>query len=132
MSRQPFNQVGSGLPQMSGAFSGWKTGLELVRVKQRIENGFVVDSREKFVYTGVVQPLSPKLLNLKPEGLRAFEWLQIHAQVGTLTLNLDVNDIIERKGKRYKVMGKLDYSDMGFFEYHVVEDYQPTPGERDE
>lgn len=127
MSRKPFNQdASSGLPQMQDAFANWESGLELTKVTQRIENGLVYDRKEKFKFRGVVQPLSDKIINVKPENLRAFEWKLIHAETGAL--NLNNNDLIEIKGKRFKVFGLRDYSDMGYMEYHAVEDFSDKRG----
>lgn len=92
MTAKPLNQL-SGMPQMSAAFSGWQKSITLLRIVQTVsDGGFVTDTPTSVTFQGTIQPLSPKLIVLKPEGQRAWEWLQIHAFAGSL--NLDNNDRI--------------------------------------
>lgn len=76
-------------------------------------------------FRGVIQPLQPKTIALKPEGQRAWEWLQIHCFSGPL--NLDDDDQIIWQGRNYKVMGVYNYELNGYIEYHLVRDYQNKP-----
>jgi hypothetical protein len=70
---------------------------------------------------GSIQPLTDKALNVKPEGERAWAWYYIH----TLTnFRLDVNERIWIRGERYKVMSFKDYSRSGYYEYHIIEDFE--------
>ena len=68
-----------------------------------------------------IQPLSARALAVKPEGQRNWQWLQLHT--GT-NVDLKNNDRIKIKGTLYKVMAKYDYSRNGFFEFHVVLDFE--------
>ncbi len=113
----------SGMPQISAAFSGWLSPIVLMKITQVIDNGFPIDVSEEIRFKGVVQPLSPKQLMLKPEGQRAFEWLLICCPAAQ-RVNLNVNDRIVYNGQKYKVMGQNNYSQSGFIEYHAVQDYQ--------
>ncbi len=121
MSRRPLN-LGSGMPQMGPAFQGWQKKITVVKITQTIVNGLTVDAEQTISFQGTIQPLSPKNLVLKPEGMRSWKWLQIHAFSGSL--NLVDNDRIEYGGDRYKVMGLYDYSLNNFIEYHLVRDFQ--------
>lgn len=119
---KPLNML-SGMPQMSAAFMGWSKTITLKKRIQSVDSdGMVYDVNSTIVFKGTIQPLSPKTIALKPEGQRAFTWLQIHALVGTL--NLTVNDEIIYNGTKYKVMAVLDYSLNGFYEYHACEAFQ--------
>ena len=122
MSPKPLNQI-SGMPQMSAAFSGWAKTITLNRRSQTVTDGLVSYAVTPFTFKGTIQPLSPKAIALKPEGQRAWPWLQIHALAGTL--NLDVDDQIVYNGDIYKIMALLDYSLNNFIEYHAVHEYQP-------
>lgn len=122
MSKTPLNDT-SFMPQMGIAFSGWGSNICISKVVQYIHDGLVTESTNNIEFSGTVQPLSPKLLMLKPENLRAFEWLDIHCFSGRL--DLDANDVIFYKDKKYKVMGVNDYSNNNFIEYHAIEDYHP-------
>jgi hypothetical protein len=111
------------MPQITSAFRGWLSKITITKVFQKIENdGLVSDSEQSITFEGTVQPLSPQKLMTKPEGLRSWEWLQIHCF--SSSLNLATNDIIVWKCKKYKVMGKLDYSLNGYVEYHAIEDFK--------
>jgi hypothetical protein len=113
---------GSGMPQMSAAFGGWAQRVTFVRrVQQIVDDGLVSYNDVAFTFRGTVQPLSPKQISLKPEGQRAWEWLQVHCFSNA---QLEPNDQIVYNGKIFKVMGKLDYSLNGYVEYHLVADYQ--------
>ncbi len=114
----------SSMPQIAAAFSGWMTTIYLVRVSQNVvDDGFICEKTEQVPFQGVVQPLSPKLIALKPEGERAWSWLQIHLP-STSPLKLNVNDKIIYNSKKFKIMGNNDYTLDGYVEFHAVEDFQ--------
>lgn len=113
----------SGMPQINAAFSGWGVTLLLVRITQQIVDGFVHDIPQQIPFHGVVQPLSPKQLMLKPEGERAWTWLQIHMQASS-PVKLAPNDRIMYNDRKYKIMARLDYTADNYVELHATEDYQ--------
>lgn len=112
----------SGFPQMSSTLDGWEQSIQLVKVTQKIVQGDAEFPEEVTNFLGVVQPLKTEDLQFKPENLRSWQWLWIHAKAGTL--NLNTNDKVIFNGKRYKVYGKKDYSLNGYVEYEIVEDYE--------
>ena len=69
---------------------------------------------------GSIQPLSARALLVKPEGERSWKRYQIHTATN---VDLNNNDRIRIRGHLYKVMAKYDYSRSGFFEFHVVGDF---------
>ncbi len=113
----------SGKPQISAAFSGWGSAILLVKISQQIIDGLVQEIAHQIPFHGIVQPLSAKQIALKPEGERAWAWLQIHIQASS-PVKLDVNDRIMVDCRKYKVMGRLDYSANNYIELHCVEDFQ--------
>lgn len=117
------NQI-TGMPQMTAAFAGWSTRLSLAVIKQTVVDGFAKVTEEQFRFTGTVQPLDPEKVQLKPDGQRSWQWLQIHCIAGGL--NLKTNDRIVYNERKYKVMAVLDYSLNNFVEYHCIEDYEAT------
>ncbi len=121
MSPVPLN-LQSGMPHVGRAFAGWSKTITLGKITQTVANGFVTDTIAPFTFQGVIQPLSAKSIYLKPEGQRAFEWLQIHCVAGSA--NLNTNDRIVYNGKTFKIMAQRDYSLDGYIEYHAIEDYQ--------
>lgn len=118
---QKLNQL-SGMPKMMAAFTGWQRPITLTKVTQDVVNGLLTPTTQILNFMGTVQPLSPKEIALKPEGQRAWPWLQIHCL--NTTLQLTTNDQIVYNGTTYKIMGVLNYHQSGFLEFHAVEDYQ--------
>lgn len=110
------------MPQMGLAFSGWMKSVTLLKVTQTVSLGDVENSLEEICFLGVIQPLGAKSIALKPEGQRAWQWLQIHCVSSDLDLN--VNDRIQFCGVNYKIMAKNDYSLNNYIEYHAVKDYE--------
>lgn len=149
MSRAPLN-MGSGMPHMGAAFAGWAKPITVYKRTQTLIDGLVTYTgdpsqwdqagpQQQFdmegatfdvkippvtaiSFTGVIQPLNPKLIELKPEGQRAWEWLQVHCTSGVL--DLDTDDQIIYNQKNFKVMAVNDYSLNGYVEYHLIRDYQ--------
>ena len=75
---------------------------------------------------GVRQPFSAQQLSIKPEGQRAWKWEILHC-LPNVKLNPD--DIVVFNGVRYRVMEKLDYSEYGYLEYHIIQDYTAATNE---
>lgn len=112
----------SGMPQMDTTLYGWEVPLTLEKVYQNVIEGDLSYTTQKIKFKGVWQPLKNEVLQLKPEGQRAWSWIWIHAVAGTL--NLETADKVIFNNKRYKVMEKKDYSLNGFIEYQLVRDYK--------
>ena len=111
-----------GFPQVDEVLTGWETSLTLVKVTQSIDEGDRVTTETNITFQGVIQPLRTEQLMAKPENMRSWEWLWIHAKSGSL--NLHTGDKIRFNNKLYKVMGVKDYSLNGYVEYEIVKDYQ--------
>jgi len=114
--------LASGMPNMSSTLNGWETTITLVKVLQDISEGDKVETEVSITIQGVIQPLRTEQLLAKPENMRSWEWLWIHAKSGSL--NLMTGDKIRFNNKLFKVMGIKDYSLNGFVEYEIVRDYQ--------
>lgn len=120
----PYNRnqsLTSGMPNMANTLTGWEVPLVLEKIKQNIVNGDRQDTTERINFLGVWQPLRDEQLQSKPEGMRSWSWIWVHAKAGTL--NLQTQDKIIFNNKRYKVMSLKDYSLNGYIEYEMVEDY---------
>lgn len=109
------------IPQIEVAFDGWETPITLIKVTQSIVDYQNVETEEAFTFKGVIQPLGPKELVIKPIGERSWEWLQIHTRI---EIGLDNGDKIRYNGKKYKVMLQNNYVLNNYFEYHLVADYE--------
>ena len=108
------------LPNMSGTILDWFQPLTFTRMTKTVVDFKLVESPSSVSFMGVIQPLSPQQLAMKESGQRAWIWKQIHA-LPDLVLNID--DVISFGSKSYRVMEKLDYTEYGYVEFHIVEDY---------
>jgi hypothetical protein len=102
--------------------SGWQSVITLVKITQTNTSGVITNNETEYSFKGTVQPLSTDQIQLKPEGQRSFEWLQVHCYAGDL--DLATNDRVVYADRRYKVQGVRDYSLNGYIEYHLIQDYQ--------
>jgi hypothetical protein len=109
------------LPQLNSALGNWQYPITLIKITQNIVDHQVVNIEEQLNFQGVIQPLSPKELVIKPISERSWEWSQIHTEK---TIAISTNDKIKYNDKIYKVMLQNDYSPYGYIEYHLVKDYE--------
>jgi len=124
MPAKTLNVALSGMPQMTVAFGGWEIPITLLRISQVISDGWVVNLETPVSFKGTWQPLSPEEINLKPDGQRSWEWIDLHV-VGKSVL-FKTNDRIIKDGLQYKVMALKDYTLNNFSEYHLIRDYEPV------
>jgi len=96
--------------------------LTLIKITQKMVEGDPQKFETSFPFYGSIQPLQGRQLELKPEGSRVWGWWQVHCI--NSPNNMDVNDLIQWQGKKYKIMEKTPYDASGYVEYHVVEKYK--------
>lgn len=112
----------SGMPQMGHVLDGWEVPLTLVKIIQDVIDGELVYSEIRFNFRGVWQPLRDEQLELKPEGQRSWEWIQLHVKSGS-GLNLETADKVIFRNELFKVIEKKDYTLNGYVEYQLCKDY---------
>jgi len=125
----PLNRQNS-MPQMSAAFAGWTQKINLYVITQQIFAALVVESSRRVTVNGVWQPLSPRQIAIKPEGERAWEWIDFHVQ-GNQTV-FDIGNQIKRDGIPYKIMASKDFRLNNYTEYHLIRDYSYRAPDIDE
>jgi hypothetical protein len=106
-------------PNVADAFSGWNGQVTLKVVDQTVSDFETVDvpiTRESV--RGVLQPIPPRKLMVKPEGQRAWKWWTFWTKK-TLSLNAI---LIDSDGKQFKVMSDTDYRQAGFNEYELAQE----------
>lgn len=108
------------MPQIKNAFLGWQENLYLIKITQTIVDYEPVNVETKILFQGVIQPLNPSQLLIKPLEERSWNWWQIHtfSQIG-----ISNNDKIEFNNKVYKVMATSNYDRNNYYEYHCIEDF---------
>jgi hypothetical protein len=109
------------IPKIQVALNGWESPITLIKVTQSIVDYETVNTEEEISFQGVVQPLTTEALQLKPLETRSWEWLMIHTRTSA---EIFTNDLIRYDGKEYKVMFEKNYSLNGYYEYHLVKDYE--------
>lgn len=123
--KNPFRKKSlfSGLPNVSDALRGWEQPLNIFKIKKTSENFEVKEEKINLKGMGVWQPMSFRNKSILPEGQRAWSWFTVHSHSD---LNLDIDDIIERYGVKYRLMNKGSYPEYGYFEYNVCLDAQAS------
>lgn len=116
----------TGLPNMAQTIQGWFQPVEFeVITRSLADDGDGVDWVSETVTLiktqGVVRPPSDKDLKILPEGTWAWEWLQIHCLPN---VELNTNQFVIYKEKRYKVMAKKDWTEYGYIRYTLLEAFQ--------
>lgn len=109
------------IPQIQSAFNGWESPITLIKLTSSLVDYQKVSVREEIKFKGVVQPLTPEALKLKPLESRSWKWLMIHSKAGA---EIFTNDLIEFDGEEFEVKFENDYKLNGFFEYHLVKNYE--------
>lgn len=111
------------LPDVSGALLSWFQPMTFQKIAKTLVNFSIVETPTSYDTQGVRQPFSPQQLAMKPRGQRQWHWETFHTIPGTV---LVPDDVALFNGFRYRVMAKLDYSEYGYIEYHLVRDYLPA------
>lgn len=108
------------LPDVSDALLGWFQKMRFVKIAKSVVNFKVVELATPFETMGVRQPFTAQQLMMKPEGQRKWLWQTMHALPDTV---LRPDDVIVFGDIPYRVMEKLNWTEYGFVEYHIVQAY---------
>lgn len=108
------------MPDAGQSMRAWFQKLTLYRVVKIINDFEISESKIPFTTNGAIQPLSGRKLEMKPEGQRSWDWLEVHCENG---LTLIPDEVIEYKGIKYRVMQTKNYSAYGYGYYEIVNDY---------
>ena len=114
------------LPDVSDALLDWFQNMTFDLISKAITDYDLTETATTISTKGVRQPFSAQQLSIKPEGQRAWKWETLHC-LPNVKLNPD--DVVVFNGVRYRVMEKLDYSEYGYLEYHIIQDYTAATNE---
>lgn len=106
---------------MASALLGLFRPIKYFLVTQTVENFLAVETLTPFIYQGVLQPMKPRIVMMKPEGQRSWRWFTIHAEIGML---LKRDSIVWIKDVQYRVREEWLWEDYGYREYHLTQDFQ--------
>jgi hypothetical protein len=106
------------MPDMSDAFFGWDTPFQFAVIQKTAVNFQASESKLSVSWMqGVLVPIPPRKLLVKPEGERKWKWGTLYSPQ-----KLEVDWIVkDLDNKEYRVMSDADWSSSGFFEYEIAE-----------
>jgi len=116
----PVNVDTGTVPSVGGAMRDWFQPMVFVLVTKQTIDFQEVELGTPICFWGVVQPLTDRELFIRPEGERAWSWLQLHADP---VLTLKVDDCVIYLNVQYRVVGRRNYKNYGYVEYSLVQDY---------
>ncbi len=116
----PLNFRTGTVPDVSGALFDWFQPMVFTRIVKSVVGFEAVETPTPVNCIGVIQPLSGRRLELKPEGQRAWTWLLLHADP---SLVLDVDEVVVYNGVQTRVMSQKDFRIYGYIELELVQDW---------
>lgn len=108
------------LPQVGGALKGMFQPLTFGVITKTVVNHRVVETTVNVSAQGNIQPFTPRQLLIKPEGQRAWTWFTLYADP---SLVLEVDSVVTYLGTATRVESRRDWSQHGFVEYELCQDY---------
>lgn len=122
MLPKPSISLKSRLPRPQLGINMWSQGSTAKAITQTVdEYGDVIETSIDFSFDGVIQPLSPEEIKVKPAGQWSWDWYWFHTKED---VKLATNDRVVYRNIEYKIMAIKDYSDYGHIEYHCIKDWQ--------
>lgn len=115
-------EVAQATPQMHETIQGWFQPMTVGIVTVQNVDRQAVESITTIETKGVIQPLSARAVEQKPEGQRDWKWSMLHCAKNLLLKN---NDVIRIHGVQFRVMKNWQYQDYGYLQYDICEDFQP-------
>lgn len=113
-------ELSASLPDMSDSVRMFFQKMKVYTITKEQVDGYTVETKSCKITDAVKVPLSPETIAVKPEGQRSWKWYSLHC---VTDLCLKTDDIVELSLKSYRVQSVSNYSEYGYFEYQIVEDY---------
>lgn len=117
----PIGQQNSSVPDLSGALQGYFQKMVFVPIIKTVSGFQVVEDALPIECMGVIMPLSPRQLLMKPEGQRGWAWSQMFCEPW---VGLKIDNCIEYLGVQFRIMAKTNYELYGYQEFHLVQDWE--------
>lgn len=115
------DQMSGTLPQMGATLLNWFVNITLIIITKTTVNFSLIETKKTLNFRGIWQPLSFREINLKPKGQRDWAWFSLHCELSETLKN---DDIVVYKNTRYRVWKLKNFTEYGYFEYHLSEDYE--------
>ena len=117
--------INAGLPNLGGALGAWSQPLQFLLVVKTTIDGLMQEEYTTTQTVGVVMPLKPQALSLKPIGEREWIWRKMFCDPSTsLTPGDEIIFGTDEDGQRFRIMAKADFSEYGYIEYEMCQGYQ--------
>ncbi len=116
----PLNANPGTLPSVQSAIFDFFRPMIFTKIVKTIVRANLVETPTSFNTKGMLQPLGPQKLQMKPEGQRKWKWKQLHVLPD---IDLTPDDKITILGVEFRVMDKYEWAEYGYLEFHVVEGY---------
>ncbi len=116
----PMSSINPRLPNMTSALISWFVPMTFGVVTKITQAGQVIETTVPVSFRGVMQELTASRLILKPEGQRSWRWKWLHCDP---SLKLKNDDVVIYNGVQYRVHAFKDYSEYGYLEYELHEDW---------
>ena len=110
----------TGFPEMYNEFSDWERSITYSAVTKTLINHEIVESAPVSVTIScLVYPAKAQELALKPEGQRTWKFWHMISKV-----LFNVDDIVtDDNGTQFRIMGKTDWTQAGFYNYDIAEGF---------
>lgn len=105
-------------PDMSEVLDDFSEPIHFAKICKTVEDYEAVDTVKEVVgFDGVLQPIPPQKLKVKPEGQRSWKWYTLWTEN---ILKLD--DVVQDDdGLQYRVMSVSDWSKGGYTQYELTQ-----------
>lgn len=118
---QPLSSGNNFVPDVGNGVMQFMQNV-VVGVMQKVNlNGYTSEIPLYKKTMAVKQSFTSRQLQIKPEGQRGWQWYKIH-MLNNIKLKLD--DRFLMNAVKYRVMRSSEYTEYGYTEYEVIEDYQ--------
>jgi hypothetical protein len=121
----PLNVRTGTIPNLGGALKSWYQPMVFTKIVKTTVAFQLEETPTNINFRGLVEPLSGRRLDMKPEGQRSWNWIKVIAEgsPSASLLSLNIDEVISFLGTQYRVMAKRNYSLYGFIEFELAEDY---------
>ena len=116
------SEINGDLPNVYNSLLNWYQKMTLKRIEKKVIDAKEVEIETSFNSLGLIEPMKPQEISMKPYGQRAWKWNNLF----TTTADFRVEDVIDFRGTRFRVLNKIDFSIYGYFKYELVEDYDAS------
>jgi hypothetical protein len=108
-------------PDMKGVMAGWTRAMTFRKITDEMQDGEISKTATDYPFEGVFEPMTPQRIFFKPEGQRAWRWWMLWTRTD---YSITVGDnIVDYNGLKFRVMAKSDWSQGGYVQYDLVQDY---------